>query len=79
MSQPNPWLPDATGRATANDYDFRSQNGQGNPNGSTGSGSGGKAQDVARALAMTGARYAAARYGPRLFSGIAAAVRGLVR
>jgi hypothetical protein len=71
MSEPNSWLPDATGRAPANDYDYTGQNGQG--------GSGSNAQQAARMIAMTTARYAARRYGPKLAKGMAAALRGLIR
>lgn len=71
MSEPNPWLPDATGRAQANGYDYTSQNGQG--------GSAPGAQDAARTIATTAAGYAVRRYGPTVMKGVVGMLRGLVR
>jgi hypothetical protein len=73
VSEPNGWLPDATGRATNNNYDYTSQNGQ------NGSQSGAGAHEVGRALAFTAAGYAVRRYGPKLAKAAASALRGLVR
>lgn len=71
MSEPNGWLPDATGRAPNNGYDYGSQNGSG--------GSGSNGQQAAQMIVATTARYAVRRYGPRVAKGVAAALRGLVR